>query len=114
MKSEYENILGALQTYAESIYLGDVARLRSVFHPRAALIGEVKGAPYYKYAGRVLGGSGATPITAGARRGTPHPATCHRGTGADSDGAHEQSDTGIQLHRLLELSTSGREVADRQ
>jgi Putative lumazine-binding len=48
MKSEHENILQALQTYAESIYHGDVERLLSVFHPRAALFGEVKGAPYYK------------------------------------------------------------------
>lgn len=46
--SEHHNILQLLQVYAESIYTGNVERLRSVFHPRAALFGEVKGAPYYK------------------------------------------------------------------
>lgn len=44
----HQKILDALQTYFESIFTGDVARLRSVFHPQAALFGEVKGQPYRK------------------------------------------------------------------
>jgi hypothetical protein len=46
--SVHQEILDTVQRYFESIYSGDVARLRSTFHPQAALFGEVKGQPYYK------------------------------------------------------------------
>jgi Putative lumazine-binding len=37
-----------IDTYFDALFRGDVERLRSTFHPRAILSGEVKGAPYYK------------------------------------------------------------------
>ncbi len=37
-----------IDSYFEALFDGDVERLRGIFHPRAILSGEVKGAPYYK------------------------------------------------------------------
>ena len=37
-----------VDTYFASLFDGNVDRLRSTFHPRAILSGEVRGAPYYK------------------------------------------------------------------
>lgn len=45
---DQKDILQALQTYFEGIFTGDVERLRQVFHPKATLFGEVRGAPYEK------------------------------------------------------------------
>lgn len=44
----HHDILALLQAYFDSLFTGDVAGLRGVFHPQAALFGEVKGAPYYR------------------------------------------------------------------
>lgn len=41
-------ILGVLDDYFAGVYSGNVERLRSAFHPTAALWGEVRGQPYYK------------------------------------------------------------------
>ena len=38
-----EQLLDLLQHYFNSLYRGDVERLRQIFHPRARLFGEVKG-----------------------------------------------------------------------
>jgi Putative lumazine-binding len=46
--NDYQQILELLHTYGHSVFNGDVERLRSTFHPQAALFGEVKGAPYYR------------------------------------------------------------------
>jgi 3-hydroxyacyl-CoA dehydrogenase len=45
MSSEHE-INQVLDTYFDGLYRGDTARLRAVFHPQAALFGDVRGAPY--------------------------------------------------------------------
>ena len=45
MSSEQE-ITTVLNTYLDGLYRGDTARLRTVFHPRSALFGDVRGAPY--------------------------------------------------------------------
>lgn len=45
MNSERE-IAALLDTYLDGLYRGDTARLRAVFHPQAALFGDVRGAPY--------------------------------------------------------------------
>jgi hypothetical protein len=37
-----------IDTYFDALFNGDEERLRSTFHPRAVLSGEVKGAPYHK------------------------------------------------------------------
>ncbi|MBI3902447.1 MAG: nuclear transport factor 2 family protein [Nitrosomonadales bacterium] len=52
--SDHQAILNVLQTYFDSIYVGDTATLRTVFHPQAALFGEIKGQPYYKVLGDYL------------------------------------------------------------
>lgn len=44
----HQQILDLVQVYFQSIFSGDVDRLRSVFHPKAALFGEIKGEPYQK------------------------------------------------------------------
>lgn len=46
--NDHQQILELLLTYSESVFNGDVPRLRSTFHPQAALFGEVKGVAYYK------------------------------------------------------------------
>lgn len=38
-----EQLLDLLQHYFDSLYRGDVERLRQIFHPRARLFGEVNG-----------------------------------------------------------------------
>jgi len=38
----------AIDAYCQGIYRGDIALLRSVFDPKAALFGDVRGAPYYR------------------------------------------------------------------
>jgi Putative lumazine-binding len=52
--NEHQEILQVVQTYCESLFNGDVERLRGVFHENAALFGEVKGAPYYRPLGEYL------------------------------------------------------------
>ncbi|GAB3253875.1 nuclear transport factor 2 family protein [Chitinimonas naiadis] len=42
--SVHAEILDLLEVYFDGIHTGDVAALRSVFHPQAALFGEVRGA----------------------------------------------------------------------
>jgi hypothetical protein len=44
----HERILRVLENYFDGIYAGEVERVRSAFHPSAALWGEVKGQPYHK------------------------------------------------------------------
>ena len=41
--TDREALLDLLQHYFNSLYRGDVERLRQIFHPRAGLFGEVKG-----------------------------------------------------------------------
>ena len=45
---DHEAVLAAVDAYCRGIYRGDVALLRSVFHPKAALFAEVRGQPYYR------------------------------------------------------------------
>jgi len=45
-----------LDTYFKSIYTGDVALLRSTFHPGTLLFGDVKGQPYAKTLEQYLDG----------------------------------------------------------
>lgn len=45
---DHEAILAVVDTYCRGVYSGDVDLLRSVFHPKAALFGEVRGQPYYR------------------------------------------------------------------
>lgn len=47
MSAERE-VADVIDTYFAALFRGNVEGLRSVFHPRAILSGEVKGAPYYK------------------------------------------------------------------
>lgn len=46
--NDHHSILQLLQAYFDGLFTGDVNGLRGVFHPRAALFGEIKGAPYHK------------------------------------------------------------------
>ncbi len=46
--NQHPEILATLKNYFDGIYTGDVALLRSAFHPHATLFGEIKGASYYK------------------------------------------------------------------
>jgi len=46
MDSEPE-IAALLKNYFNGLYTGDTELLRAVFHPQAALFGDVRGAPYY-------------------------------------------------------------------
>jgi hypothetical protein len=46
--NEHSEIQGLIDAYFSGIHSGDVALLRSVFHPSAVLWGEVKGEPYYR------------------------------------------------------------------
>ena len=46
--SAHEEILGLLHRYFDGLYRGDVALLRTVFHPQAILFGEVRGQPYLR------------------------------------------------------------------
>jgi hypothetical protein len=41
-------IEATIKQYFEGIYYGNVQILQQIFHPRALLIGEVKGQPYFK------------------------------------------------------------------
>ncbi|MEO8672354.1 MAG: nuclear transport factor 2 family protein [Tahibacter sp.] len=41
-------IRDVLQTYFDGLHRGDVDALRRVFHPHAALFGEIRGQPYQK------------------------------------------------------------------
>ena len=45
---DHEAVLAVVDSYCRGVFRGDVALLRSVFHPRAALFAEVRGQPYYK------------------------------------------------------------------
>jgi hypothetical protein len=46
--SAHDELSQVLTTYFHGIYVGDVAALKSIFHPRAELFGEVKGQTYQK------------------------------------------------------------------
>ena len=46
--SAQSEVSHVIDTYFDALFNGDVERLRSTFHPRAILSGEVNGAPYYK------------------------------------------------------------------
>ena len=46
--SDHEAVLAAVDAYCKGVFRGDIALLRSVFHPNAALFAEVRGQPYYK------------------------------------------------------------------
>lgn len=46
--NSHQEILSVVELYFKSIFAGDVDSLRSTFHPKAILSGEVKGIPYYK------------------------------------------------------------------
>jgi hypothetical protein len=46
--NQYQEIVAVMDRYFESIYQGDTDVLRSTFHPRATLSGEVSGQPYFK------------------------------------------------------------------
>jgi hypothetical protein len=45
---DHQAILDVLKDYFHGIFSGDVALLKSTFHPNATLFGEVKGQPYQK------------------------------------------------------------------
>ena len=44
----HKEIHETLDRYFKSIYTGDVARLKTTFHPQAVLFGEINGQPYLK------------------------------------------------------------------
>jgi hypothetical protein len=46
--SDHEAVLAAVADYCQGVYRGDIALLRKVFHPKAALFAEVRGQPYYR------------------------------------------------------------------
>lgn len=47
---ELKEIESAIQHYFDGIYLGDVAKLKMVFHQQGLLFGDIKGDPYFKTA----------------------------------------------------------------
>ena len=61
---EHRAIAKLLEDYFRGLYTGDVALLRSVFHPQAALFAQLDGKPYYKSLADYLDGV--------ARRQSPH------------------------------------------
>ena len=46
--TDHEGVLAAVDAYCKGVFRGDIALLRAVFHPKAALFAEVRGQPYYK------------------------------------------------------------------
>ena len=46
--NDHQEIHAVLNAYFEGIYSGDIALLRSAFHPQACLFGEIKGQAYFK------------------------------------------------------------------
>jgi hypothetical protein len=44
----HQDVLDVVDRYFKGLYTGDVALLRTIFHPQAVLFGEVKGQPYLK------------------------------------------------------------------
>lgn len=46
--NDHQAILDVLKAYFRGVFSGDVALLRTAFHPDATLFGEVKGQPYQK------------------------------------------------------------------
>ncbi|WP_162818224.1 nuclear transport factor 2 family protein [Aquirhabdus parva] len=49
-------ITALIERYFDATYRGDVALLRSVFDPRARVIGEINGVPYAKHIDEYLAG----------------------------------------------------------
>lgn len=47
-KKDAEQIQGVITDYFEGIFNGDIIRLRSAFHPRALLFGDINDQPYLK------------------------------------------------------------------
>lgn len=45
---DHEEVIAAVSEYCQGVYRGDIALLRKVFHPKAALFAEVRGQPYYR------------------------------------------------------------------
>lgn len=46
--NDHEAVIGAVAAYSQGVYRGDIALLRKVFHPKAALFAEVRGQPYHR------------------------------------------------------------------
>jgi len=46
--NDHEAVLAVVDKYCRGVFEGDIALLRTVFHPKAALFAEVRGQPYYK------------------------------------------------------------------
>jgi hypothetical protein len=49
-------VAAVLSTYFDGIFYGDVARLRSTFHPQALVAGDINGQPYFKTLDQYLEG----------------------------------------------------------
>lgn len=49
-----QEISTLLDTYFKGLYRGDIALLKSVFHPQAQLFGKVRGAPYFNTVDKFL------------------------------------------------------------
>lgn len=45
---DHETVIATVSEYCQGVYRGDLALLRKVFHPKAALFAEVRGQPYYR------------------------------------------------------------------
>ncbi len=54
--SDSDEITELVQRYFDATWRGDVAQLKTVFDPRAIVVGEVNGQPYYKSIDEYLAG----------------------------------------------------------
>lgn len=46
--NDHEAVMAAVEEYCQGVFQGDIALLRKVFHPKAALFAEVRGQPYHR------------------------------------------------------------------
>jgi len=60
MENNYKDnaaaIAAVLSTYFQSVFIGDTASLRKIFHPQALVTGDIKGVPYFKALDQYLDG----------------------------------------------------------
>lgn len=46
--NDHEAVIAVVAEYCQGVFKGDIALLRKVFHPKAALFAEVRGQPYHR------------------------------------------------------------------